>query len=325
VPNRDVIVIGGSTGAISALAAILRTLPEDLHAALFVVIHIPPYSPGYLPSIFQRDSKLRCSHAEDGAPIQNGNVYFAPPDFHLEVRPGHMHLTQAPKENRHRPAVNPLFRSAANHYKERVSGVIVSGHLDDGAAGLWHVKQMGGATIVQDPRDAEASSMPSSALDGVSVDYCLPSHQIGGALLNLVNSTAPPVTGVAAKESRESTLSCPDCNGHLTEHRLGEVYEWSCRIGHKFSPHGLLEAQEEELERRLWMAINHLEEGAELARQLQLLMPKTRGILRDNEQKKRYWAEQLRHAFDDLAEGREALREEEKHDAGGSADQARHG
>src|SRR5437588_6269412 len=167
MPGHDVIVIGASAGGVEALMALTGTLPRDLPAAVFVVLHIPAQSPSLLPSILSRVGSLKVVHATDGAKIEHGCIYVAPPDHHILLERGKVRVVRGPKENRHRPAVDPLFRSAALAYGPRVVGVILTGSLDDGTAGLLAVKRRGGIAVVQDPNEALYSSMPLNALTHV--------------------------------------------------------------------------------------------------------------------------------------------------------------
>ena len=171
--GHDIIVIGGSAGGLEAMNAIVGGLPADLPAAVFVVLHTSPHSPGLLPEILNHRGPLPAAHARDGEPVTPGRIYVAPPDHHLLLEAGRVRVTRGPKENRFRPAVDPLFRSAALAYGPRVVGVVLSGWLDDGAAGLWAVKVRGGVAVVQDPDEAFARSMPESAMRQTRVDYRL--------------------------------------------------------------------------------------------------------------------------------------------------------
>ena len=165
---REIVVIGASAGGIEALSALLALLPADFPAAILVVVHISADSPGVLPSILARAGVLPVETAKDGVAILPGRVYVAPPDRHLLLEPGSIRVTRGPKENRFRPAIDPLFRSAAQAYGEQVIGVVLSGSLDDGTAGLWAIKDRGGLAIVQEPSEAAYPSMPLSALQYVA-------------------------------------------------------------------------------------------------------------------------------------------------------------
>lgn len=190
--TRDVIVIGASSGGIDALRTIASQLPADLPAAICVVIHVAPESPGSLHELFTRSSKVPTSTASDGESLKPGHIYFAPPDHHLLIGPGTLRLTRGPKENRFRPAIDTLFRSAAQAYGPKVVGVVLSGDLDDGTAGLLAVKEFGGIAVVQDPEEALFPSMPRSAREHVKVDYCLPVAEIAPLLVSLSRGRVGP-------------------------------------------------------------------------------------------------------------------------------------
>ena len=199
--GHDIIVVGASAGGVEALVTLVGSLPADLPAAVFIVLHIPAQCPSVLPDILARSGPLVALHAEDGDAIELGKIYVAPPDHHLLIVHESIQITHGPKENRHRPAVDPLFRSAATAYKQRVIGVVLTGSLDDGSAGLLAIKQCGGLTVVQDPEDALYPSMPQHAIEHVAVDYVLPLLEIGVLLGRL--------TRVPVQEPQEDT-SCDD-------------------------------------------------------------------------------------------------------------------
>src|ERR1044071_4313423 len=188
MPKRDIIVIGASSGGIEALRVLVGDLPKDFAASIFIVVHMGPGSPGILHQILNRAGNVKAIDPSDGQEIQPGRIYVAPPDRHLILARGKICLTRGPKENRFRPAVDPLFRSAAQVYGPRVIGVILSGGLDDGTAGLWTLKRLGGMAIVQDPLEALAPSMPASAMRQVKVDYCLAIAEIAPQLVHLTGT-----------------------------------------------------------------------------------------------------------------------------------------
>lgn len=194
--NRDIIVIGGSAGATTPLKEILRCLPQDLRAAVFVVLHIPSHGIGILTTVASAAGPLSVSQAENGMIIEHGHVYLAAPDHHLLIREGHMMLGRGPRENMVRPAIDPLFRSAALQYGPRVIGVVLSGHLSDGAAGLNAIKRCGGVALVQDPVDAIADEMPSRAMEATTVDLCMAGAKIGNVLADMVREPAGAVLPV---------------------------------------------------------------------------------------------------------------------------------
>ena len=193
--ERDIIVIGGSAGGIGAMHAMLAELPETVPAAMFLVLHTSVHSPGLLADVLAVPGAPPVHYAKNGEPFERGAVYIAPPDLHMLVEPNeHIRLAFGPKENRFRPAVDPLFRSAAAAFGPRVAGVVLSGGLDDGTAGLAAIKAAGGVTIVQDPQEAEASSMPQNALRHVRIDHCLPVREIAALLVRLSSGGGSQVT-----------------------------------------------------------------------------------------------------------------------------------
>jgi len=172
--GHDIIVVGASAGGVDALTQLVRGLPADLPAAVFVVVHVPAHGPSVLPRILSRSGPLPATHPQDGQAIRTGRIYVAPPDYHLLVKNGYVRLTRGPRENKHRPSVDSLFRTAARTYGPRVVGVVLSGVLDDGTAGLAAIKLAGGIAAVQHPDDALYPGMPQSALNNVAVDHALP-------------------------------------------------------------------------------------------------------------------------------------------------------
>jgi two-component system, chemotaxis family, protein-glutamate methylesterase/glutaminase len=279
--TRDVIVIGTSAGGVSALASLVAELPSDLQASVLIVMHVSPDSPSLLPDILARAGKLRVGHARDGAALEIGAIHVAPPDHHLLVEAGRTRLVRGPRENRHRPAVDPLFRSAARAYGPQAIGVILTGGLDDGTQGLLAVKAQGGIAIVQDPADAAADGMPRSALRHVRVDHCVPLAEIAPLLVRLTREPAAVTTpgangasnfeqGGAIAAQVPSPFSCPDCNGVLSETVEDQMLHFRCRVGHAFSAETLLAQQSDGIEAALWAGVRALEESADLARRMAL-------------------------------------------------------
>jgi two-component system, chemotaxis family, protein-glutamate methylesterase/glutaminase len=286
--DHGIVVVGASAGGVEALADLAASLPGDLSAAVFVVLHLPATGTSALPEILHRHGPLPAAHVRDGEPIRPGRIYVAPPDHHVLLRTGHVHLSRGPREHGHRPAIDPLFRSAAREYSTRVIGLVLSGALDDGTAGLLAIKSRGGIAVVQDPADALYPGMPSNALEHVPVDHVLPATSMGELLARLVADPAEPPsdpapTGMQVEvemegfsleafegnhPGRPSGFSCPDCNGVLWQIRDGDLERFRCRVGHAWSPEGLLTQQSEALEAALWVALRSLEERAALARRL---------------------------------------------------------
>jgi two-component system chemotaxis response regulator CheB len=190
MPGHDIIVMGASAGGVEALREIVRGLPADLSAAIFVVLHLPSDATSVLPDILKRAGRLPAFHPKDLDAIEPGRIYVAQPDCHLLIKRGQVRLVRGPKENSARPAIDPLFRTAARYYARRVIGVVLSGTLDDGTAGLLDIKLRGGIAVVQEPADAIYSGMPRSALENVEVDHCVPASEIASLLTRLVNEPA---------------------------------------------------------------------------------------------------------------------------------------
>jgi two-component system chemotaxis response regulator CheB len=205
--GRDIIVMGCSAGGVQALTEVMRGLPEDLPAAVFVVMHTSPSSPGVLPHILDRSGPLPCAHARDGDLIRKGRVYVAPPDLHLILKRDRVRVVDGPRENGFRPAVDPLFRTAARAFAGRVVGVVLTGGLDDGTEGLLRIKQCGGVAVVQDPNEAIFTGMPANAIRHVDVDHVVPLAQIPAILAQYAKSPMPE--GVAAMNEAD----CPTEGG----------------------------------------------------------------------------------------------------------------
>jgi two-component system chemotaxis response regulator CheB len=289
-PGHDLIAIGASSGGIEVLLSIIPLLPPDLPAAVCIVVHSSPHGPGLLPKILARHAALPVEHARDGEPIRRGRIYVAPPDHHLLVEPGLLRVVRGPRENRHRPAVDPLFRSAALAYGPRAVGVVLTGALNDGTAGLLAIKRRGGVAIIQDPDEALFAGMPGSARRTVAIDYCLSVTDIAPTLARVAREPvaeegAYPVPAEMELEHRyargedvtperdgqfgqPTTLTCPECHGPLWEIKDSGMLRFRCRTGHAFTAESMLAEQAEALEDALWLAINTLEESALTAERL---------------------------------------------------------
>jgi two-component system, chemotaxis family, protein-glutamate methylesterase/glutaminase len=286
--SRDIVVIGGSAGALESLQRLLGELPADLAAALFVVVHTAPNAHGALGGILDRAGPLPTELARDGLAFEPGRVYVAPPGRHLLLENGRMLLRRGPRENLSRPAIDPLFRSAAAAYGARVIGLLLSGMLYDGASGLRAIKRCGGIAVVQDPADASYPEMPRHALQRAEVDYCSSADELAKLLVGLVAEPAGPSpevpedirlearmaaqdgSGRRSEEQLERPLapSCPECGGALREITDGELLRYRCHVGHAYDADLLLGAQTEVVERALWTALRALEERAALLRRM---------------------------------------------------------
>jgi two-component system, chemotaxis family, protein-glutamate methylesterase/glutaminase len=284
VEKRNIVVIGASTGGFEAIKQLVAILPPDLDAAIFIVWHMAPEVRGILPQVINRQKRLMAANALDGEPIVFNRIYVAPPDRHLLIEKGFVRVTRGPKENRFRPAVDPLFRSAAYSYESRVIGLVLSGALDDGTAGLWTIKNRGGIAIVQDPVDAEVPSMPENALAAVHTDYCVPVSQMGELLVTLTAQPAAENKKSAMEENKKTSIevriaalenmpeeeklalgkftpyACPECHGVLSAIRDGSIIRYRCHTGHAYSADSLLASITENIEETLWSAIRGVEE-----------------------------------------------------------------
>jgi two-component system chemotaxis response regulator CheB len=274
VQRRDILVIGGSAGGIAALIDLVAGLPADLPAAVFVVIHMGMGTVSRLPEVLSTRGPLRATHAIHGEEIARNHIYVAPPDMHLVVRPGYVHVVRGAKENGQRPSVDTLFRSASMVYGPRVTGVVLSGYLDCGTSGLLSIKARGGTSIIQDPSDAEVPDMPASALRHAPIDHVLPMAQMAAKLNALVREPAgswPKQLPSSLKEFEGEELGvpvevvCPSCQGTLTESQLQGFRMFRCHVGHSFSLDSMVDEQAQALEHALWAASRALEESASLA------------------------------------------------------------
>lgn len=288
--HRDIIVIGGSSGSIEPVKTMVKGLPTDFPASIFIVHHVSPDHDSYLGEILTRQGNLPAAMAVHGEAIRPGRIYVARPDYHLIIEQGYVRLWRGPKENHSRPSINPTFRSAAKAYGSRVIGIILSGFLDDGTAGLIAVKVKGGLAVVQDPEDADHNDMPRSALRYIEADYVVPAARIAPLLVELtredIAKTGATAMGepadkhslqvkqdIAAIETGQKTnaltmIVCPDCGGPMWEFRDKEFKHFQCRVGHKFSPESILANHAETLERALWVAVRTLEERSSLTREM---------------------------------------------------------
>src|SRR4051795_11755056 len=288
--QRDLVVIGASAGGVDGLQELVRGLPPEFPAAILVVLHVPSTGTSVLPQILSRQGPLDAVFATDGTPYERGQIYVAPADHHLLVHDGRLRLSQGPRENGHRPAIDPLFRSAARAAGARCIGVVMSGLLDDGAAGLRFIKDHGGVAVVQDPEDAMFPSMPRAALDTTEVNGVAAAAALPALLGRLIDETLPianeppaarrlsdgaadedgqdrveiedPAATAALLSGPPSALTCPECGGALWEHEEGGALRYACHVGHAYSLSSLVEEQGRGLEMTLWSAVRSLEERA---------------------------------------------------------------
>jgi two-component system chemotaxis response regulator CheB len=288
MPRRDVVVVAASAGGIEALRNVLAGIPPDFDAAICVVLHLSATSGVALPMILDRSGPLPAAAAHDGERLCGGRIYVCVADHHLLLSDGHLHVRRGPRENGYRPAADPLFRSAARYFGPRAIGVVLSGTLSDGAAGLAAIRREGGLAVVQDPHDALYPGMPNHALEWVNADYVVPATEIGPLLARLIEEPVddhgidlpsdmrqevaimeegPPAVG-EPHPGTPSQWPCPDCNGVLWEVDDPDVLRFRCRVGHAWSGDSLLDEQRQVVENALWMALRSMEDRAELSRAL---------------------------------------------------------
>jgi two-component system chemotaxis response regulator CheB len=287
--THDIVVIGASMGGVEALSQLVGQLPANLPATVCVVLHVAAEHRSYLPEILSRMGRLPAIHPLDGAPLEHGRIYVAPNDHHLVVEPGCVRVMKGPLENGHRPAVDPLFRSAARAYGPRVVGVVLTGALNCGTSGLIAIKSQGGLAVVQDPEDAACGDMPRSAMEYVDVDHCVPLAKMAALLTRLVSSPVkmsrkrpsaalnqevaaltaePEAANTPPAVGEPSHFSCPDCGGVLFELNEAGLLRYRCRVGHGYTGEALVEGQEGMVDSALWAAVRALEENGALARRM---------------------------------------------------------
>lgn len=270
-PARAVVAVGASAGGVEALRGLVGGLPADFPAAVIVVLHISAGGTSVLPRILDRAGPLPAAAAEDGETLRPGRVYVAPSDCHVLVETDRVRLWSGPRENGHRPAVDPLFRTVAASYGPAGIGVVLSGTRDDGTAGLAHIKRRGGRALVQDPGQAQYDGMPSSAIAHVDVDEVLPVEDLAHRLVDLATTKVDPtmIDEPAAKpdpQDEPTRLTCPDCGGVLHAHVDGDRKAYRCSVGHAYSPDSLDAEQQRQVESALWAAARLLEDRAEFLR-----------------------------------------------------------
>lgn len=279
--RRDIIVIGCSAGGVDALPRLLQQLPVRLPAAVFVVMHMAANRDPYLVEILRRASVLPVTWAEQGEAFETGHVYVAPPDVHLLFNDGNLQLARTARENHSRPSIDKLFRSAASAHGSRVIGVLLTGMLDDGVAGLATIREAGGMVIVQDPADAQFPDLPANALAALPADHVLPVEQLGGSLAKLAGTAVghapvPRLVAVEANYDRtgavtpadmqqlgpQTPFGCPDCGGPLWQ--VGSEYarRFRCYNGHAMSARQLIVESEVKVEGALWSAVRALNDRA---------------------------------------------------------------
>jgi two-component system chemotaxis response regulator CheB len=286
--NRDILAIGTSAGGFNALRSLARELPGNMPAAVLMVIHLPAQFPSELDAILTQAGPLPATFARNGEAVQHSHIYVAPPAAHLLLDGDRLQLGYGPSENNARPAIDPLFRSAALCCGPRSVGVVMTGTMGDGASGLQALKRCGGMTVVQDPSDAAFPEMPSTALRRVKPDHVVGLAGMAGLLEKLARQPAgalAPVPGGLAEEvqiardgnvdmkymdqmGRRSVLACPECHGVLWEVEDGDLMRYRCHVGHAYTAELMSAALDENLRRAIGSALRVLDERISLTRKL---------------------------------------------------------
>ncbi|MBV8777069.1 MAG: chemotaxis protein CheB [Alphaproteobacteria bacterium] len=271
--GRDIVAIGGSAGALDAMIELVAGLPPDYRGALFFVSHIGA-NPSQLPELLTRAGPFEALHARHEEPICPGRIYVAPPDRHMVIAGGRVLLSALPREHFTRPAIDPLFRTAALAYGARVVGIVLSGTGSDGAVGLEAIKRAGGVAAVQDPADALFPEMPQTALRTLNVDHVVTAGELGALLVHLLDAALPVSATAAQPASHEMdmdtpiALTCPECGGAVREIPGTGVLAYRCHTGHRFSADELLVHQLDDVERAIMVAIRVLSERTALCRRM---------------------------------------------------------
>jgi two-component system chemotaxis response regulator CheB len=286
--TKNIIVVGASAGGVKALVDFVGSLPGDLNASVFVVLHIPAYSRSQLPAILSKAGLLQAVHPSDGEKIKPGIIYVAPNDHHLLIEGNRVLVKKGPKENGFRPSVDALFRSAAVSFGSHVIGVVLSGLLNDGTSGLWSVKRQGGVAVIQSPHDADFPDMPRNVLDYVEVDFSVPVVEMGDLIQSLLEKPANVVSTITEREMKRlkmeviiatrdnafemgimemgelTPFTCPECHGALVRLVEGSLIRFRCHTGHAFTASSLLANLTKSIEETLWAGMRGLEEATML-------------------------------------------------------------
>jgi two-component system chemotaxis response regulator CheB len=286
---KFVVVIGTSAGGFFALAELISQLRDDIDAAFFVVMHLSNNGmQSFLLNQMQNYTTLPCEQIAGDTEIERGTIYFPPSNKHLIIKDRKAICGNGPRDNRWRPSIDVLFRSAAAAFDGHTIGIILTGMLDDGTSGMAAIKRCGGTAVVQDPNEAEYPDMPLSVMKEIEVDYCVPLTQIGSVISDIINSkevvnTIIPTdiikevqiaeTGAASIELLEeigkpTVFCCPDCGGVLFEMKNGEPTRFKCHTGHSYTLNNLLLKKNKNLEASLWVALRILEERKRLLKRL---------------------------------------------------------
>jgi len=298
--QRDIIVVGASAGGVEALKTFLKHLPVELEVAVLIVLHIPEHSRSRLSEILQRETAWKVSPAKDGEHIVKGKVYVAGANAHMLVENYQIVLGKGPKENRFRPSIDALFRSAAYNYRQRVIGILLSGSMDDGNSGLWTIKRLGGLAIVQDVQEAVFPQMIMNAKHYVDIDYEVSVDEMGNLLKKIIeDSSSPEVSELSEEEAKLleleiivakkdnslelgilekgvfTPITCPECHGALVQLKEGKVVRFRCHTGHAFTISSLMAGISKAINEQLWQSMKSMEENAILLEKLSALFLET--------------------------------------------------
>ena len=285
-----IVTVGASAGGLNAVSELIAQIPEDLSVSVFIVLHLSKVGMGsFLINRIQKYTSYKCSIGADGEEIEAGHIYLAPADEHILIREGKILIGRGPAENRWRPSIDVLFRSAAASYGNRTIGIILTGYLNDGTAGMSAIKKSGGFCIVQDPNEAEYPDMPLSVIENIEVDYCVKLAEIGPLIKEIMSREAIEGNGVPADVIREAEIAqnvatgvevitslptqpsvfiCPDCVGGLWSMKDENLNRYRCQIGHAFSEKDLDLRQSENIESTLWVALRMMEERKTLLKKI---------------------------------------------------------
>jgi two-component system, chemotaxis family, protein-glutamate methylesterase/glutaminase len=283
--NHDIVVIGASAGGFEVVGKLLSQLNPEIPASVFIVIHLSANNTvAGMVNYLQKQSFLTVKVPENFEHIQLGTVYLAPPDHHMLINGNHVLINRGPRENKYRPSIDLLFRSAAAHFGPRVVGVILSGMMEDGTSGMEAIKRSGGISVIQDPKEAPFPDMPMSVLGNTEVDYTFESDKIGIGVEELIHLPAVATQEVPEDIIKEAGIAerisigadnvesmgtltpivCPDCGGSLWQTREGNSLRFRCHIGHAFTGNALLTYKSNELEETMWVVLRMLEERRNL-------------------------------------------------------------
>lgn len=291
--QRDIVVVGASAGGVEALKIFIKSLPTDLHVSVLVVLHIPEHSKSRLAEILQLETSMPVVSAEDEEIILPDKIYVARAGRHMIVEDEKLIFGYGPKENRFRPSVDALFRSAAYTYKSRVIGILLSGAMDDGNSGLWTIKRLGGLAVVQEEREAIFPQMVMNAKHHIDIDHEVPAAKLGPLLRQIVNDAPPSDIEELSEEAAKmleleiivakrdnayelrlleygkfTPITCPECHGALVQLVEGRIIRYRCHTGHAFTVSSLLAGISLSIHNQLWQAMKGMEENSILLEKL---------------------------------------------------------